>query len=232
MAMILCLETATRVCSAALIHNGKVLSLRETTAQNSHSALLTTYIRELFDEAGLSLHDLDAVAVSKGPGSYTGLRIGVSTAKGLCFALEKPLISVSTLLTIACGMSAGPLPESFMPALFVPMIDARRMEVYTAVYGTDLKELEPPRAEIITDQSLQQYRKSHHLLLAGDGAEKSLPFFGEDASLLSGLTLPSSVHMAVEAEKAFQESRFEDVAYFEPFYLKDFIAGQPKVKGL
>jgi len=158
LALILHIETATQVCSVALSSSGKVLGLKESDAKNSHSSILTVFIDEMIKTAGVALSDIDAVAVSKGPGSYTGLRIGVAAAKGLCFALDKPLIAVSTLQAMGrgmrdtgCGIRSTGTDENNLPRLFCPMIDARRMEVFCALFDKDGKEIRETRAEIIDD---------------------------------------------------------------------------------
>jgi tRNA threonylcarbamoyladenosine biosynthesis protein TsaB len=233
MSLILCIETATRVCSAALERDGVLLALKESTELNSHSSVLTGFIQQVLTETGHKISDLDAVAISKGPGSFTGLRIGVSTAKGLCFSLDKPLIAIGTLQAMAFEMAReydGPDPGR---TLFCPMIDARRMEVYLALYDQQGREVLPPCAKIILEDTFSSYAKDHLLVFAGDGAEKSRSVLPSSCSyLFPDLTLPSARYMAQLAEEVFRQGNFEDVAYFEPYYLKDFVAGKPKVKGL
>ncbi len=230
MGLLLCIETATTVCSVALANDGHLLGVQESFESNAHSARLTTLIETLLRDHTVKLSDLDAVAVSKGPGSYTGLRIGVSAAKGLCYGLDKPLIGISTLQAMAVGIAAqSDLPND---CLICPMIDARRMEVYRAFYNTQFEEIQSPLAEIITSETLVEWPKQP-IVCAGDGAAKC-QILAKESSLISfpEVTLPSARFMISLAEQAFQAQRFEDVAYFEPYYLKDFIAGAPKVKGL
>ncbi len=232
MGNILYLETATKICSVALANDEQLLALRETAAPNSHSELITVFIQEVLAEAGMAITDLDAVAVSKGPGSYTGLRIGVSTAKGLCFALEKPLISVGTLESMAFG--AAERLENLQPdTLICPMLDARRMEVYYSLFDNELREIQSDQAAIITEDSFKELTQTHSLLLLGDGAEKCMSLFAEQPkiSLLEHFAISAS-YMIKPGLQKYRRQEFEDVAYFEPFYLKDFIAGKPNVKGL
>lgn len=234
-ALILCIETATRSCSVALSKDGTIISLKESSEKNTHSVLLTKFISEVLSDTGCKYSGLDAIAVGSGPGSYTGLRIGVSTAKGLCYAIDKPLISVGTLATLSMGMRSVFRNESggLKPLLFCPMIDARRMEVYTALYDTKGEEIKPPSAEILTGESFTDLLTGHCIVFAGDGAEKCRNFLNDipNAVFLDDLIV-SSRYMAELAEQKFNAGIFEDVAYFEPFYLKDFVAGRPTVKGL
>jgi len=232
MPIILYLETATKICSVALARDEHLLAVRETAEANSHSELITVFIQEVLLEAGMAIKDLDAVAVSKGPGSYTGLRIGVSTAKGLCFALDKPLISVGTLQSMAFGAVAR--LETIEPdTLICPMLDARRMEVYYALFDDKLNEIQTDSAAIITEDTFTELAKKYSILLLGDGAEKCMSMFSNQTniSLLKDFTISSSFMIKLALRK-FHIMDFEDVAYFEPFYLKNFIAGKPNVKGL
>lgn len=231
--MILCLETATPVCSVALNEGCCTLSLRETEGQNAHSEKITNFIREVMETTGVDYRQLDAVAVSKGPGSYTGLRIGVSTAKGVCYAADLPLMAIDTLEAMAYGMKeklGGQLSEN---DLLIPMIDARRMEVYAAIFDAELNKIEDTAALVIDEHSYENLRKDHRLWLFGDGAPKLGKLFEGQANIhvIDGFK-PSATFMRLLADKALRERDFVDVAYFEPFYLKDFIAGKPHVKGL
>ncbi len=234
MALILNIETATRVCSVALSRDGSILTSKESNEQYSHSELITVFIQEVMKESEAKLEDINAVAISKGPGSYTGLRIGVSTAKGLCFALDKPLISIGTLQSMAYGMSKNPEIEKLEKnILFCPMIDARRMEVYAALYDINNKEVREVGADIIDENSFSEYLKNSKVIFFGDGAGKCKEILSVNPNaIFNDDVLPSSLHMVSLAEQKFREKQFEDLAYFEPFYLKDFIAGVPKVKGL
>ncbi|RLD89712.1 MAG: tRNA (adenosine(37)-N6)-threonylcarbamoyltransferase complex dimerization subunit type 1 TsaB [Bacteroidetes bacterium] len=230
MAFILNIETATRVCSVALAIDGVVTSIRESHVANSHSELITLFAEEVMNEAGIPFSRLDAISVSMGPGSYTGLRIGVSTAKGLCYSLDKPLIAISTLKAMAAGMAGLVEDDQF---LLCPMIDARRMEVYAAVYDLQLRELRPTEAVIVDDQSFGELLESHNILFAGDGAPKCKEVLShQQHAVFHDEFHPSTRYMATLSEQKFRQNVFEDVAYFEPFYLKDFVAGIPKVKGL
>ncbi len=232
MARLLLIETATRVCSVAFSEAGIIKSIRESHVQNSHASLVTPFSEEVVKEAGYDFSDIDAFVVSKGPGSYTGLRIGVSTAKGFAYGTGKKLISVNTLQSMAYGMAqkAGETAEEL---LFCPMIDARRMEVYAAVYNAGMEEILPTQAVIVDESSFADLLKNNKVLFAGDGAAKCKPLLSKNKNaLFSDGFFPSATHMAAIAEKKYRNGQFEDVAYFEPFYLKDFVAGIPKVKGL
>ncbi len=232
MTLILSIETATLVCSVALVKDGKVLAVKETSKKNSHSEVITVFIDELLKESNLDYTDLNAVAVSKGPGSYTGLRIGVSTAKGLCFALDIPLISVNTLQSMSGGMSKDYNKKSNLPTLFCPMIDARRMEVYCAIFDNNNREVRKTKAEIIEEGSFAEYLKNNKVVFFGDGASKCKNVISHPNAVFVDDIHPSAANMAEIVNQKFQENQFEDVAYFEPFYLKEFIAGKPNVKGL
>ncbi|MBB5644261.1 tRNA (adenosine(37)-N6)-threonylcarbamoyltransferase complex dimerization subunit type 1 TsaB [Pedobacter cryoconitis] len=227
MVTILQLETATQVCSAALSVNGETIAVKELAAQNIHAGSLTLFIREVMATAGLTYTDLDAVAVSKGPGSYTGLRIGVSTAKGLCFALDKPLIGIETLRMMAQGFLKT---ADNYTGLVCPMIDARRMEVFTGLYDHDLNEVLPVEAKIIEENSYQEQLKTQQLTFIGDGAMKCNTFIISPNAAFSDLNFNSASNMSLLAYNAFTTGHFEDVAYFEPYYLKDFVVTQAKKK--
>ncbi|MEI6576475.1 MAG: tRNA (adenosine(37)-N6)-threonylcarbamoyltransferase complex dimerization subunit type 1 TsaB [Bacteroidota bacterium] len=235
MGLILCLETATAVCSVALVRNGSVIGHKESSAGNDHSATLTIFVEQVLSQTGLCLKDLDALAVSMGPGSYTGLRIGVSAAKGYCYALDIPLIAIPTLQAMAYGMKKlwEPKLQDNRPVLFCPMIDARRMEVYTALYDLDNVCIRPVEAEIITKDSFLPFLKDNILILSGSGAEKTESIFEEMPGMYFLKEFSHSAeNFADLAEKKYIKKEFEDLAYFEPFYLKDFVAGKPRVKGL
>jgi tRNA threonylcarbamoyladenosine biosynthesis protein TsaB len=228
MSTILQLETATPVCSVALSINGKTVAHKEESAQNIHAAKLTLFIEEVMGQAQLVFNDLDAIAVSKGPGSYTGLRIGVSTAKGLCFALDKPLIAINTLKMMAAGF----LQENpGFKGLICPMIDARRMEVFTGVYDSDLSEVEPTSAKIIDENSFVDLLAQSEMAFIGNGAEKCQATINHANAQFFSANFNSASHMSSLANLAFMDKKFEDVAYFEPFYLKDFVFTTPKNRG-
>ena len=231
--MILCLETATPVCSVALNESCCTIALRETEGQNAHSEKITNFIREVMEIGGIGYRQLDAVAVSKGPGSYTGLRIGVSTAKGICYAADLPLMAIDTLEAMACGMKTKLGSQISENDLLIPMIDARRMEVYAAVFDANLNRIGDTSALVVDENSFAELRNDHHLWLFGDGAPKLGKLFEnqQNIHIVDGFK-PSAAFMLPLAEKALKAQDFVDVAYFEPFYLKDFIAGKPHVKGL
>jgi len=227
MATILQIETATQVCSVAIAINGETIALKEEAAQNIHAASLTLFIEEVMQTAKLKYVNLDAIAVSKGPGSYTGLRIGVSTAKGLCFALDKPFIGVPTLQMMANGYLKE---HPNYGGLICPMIDARRMEVFTAVYTNKLKEIEAVNAKIVDEKSFILELDRNYVTFIGDGAEKCIPVLDHQNAHFSTQNYNSAAHMSSLAYQAFLDKNFEDVAYFEPFYLKDFVFTTPKKK--
>jgi tRNA threonylcarbamoyladenosine biosynthesis protein TsaB len=207
--------------------------MRETEGQNAHSEKITNFIREVMEEAKIDYPQLDAVAVSQGPGSYTGLRIGVSTAKGICYAADLPLMAIDTLEAMAYGMKDKLGSQIGPDDLLIPMIDARRMEVYASVFDANLNKINDTAALVIEENSFEDLRKDHRLWLFGDGAPKLSKLFENQPNIhiIDGFK-PSAAYMKVLAERALQQQQFVDVAYFEPFYLKDFIAGKPHVKGL
>lgn len=217
MTMILNLETATTNCSVSIARNGEIISLREDNSPNySHSEQLHIFIEEALKGASLAFKDISALAVSKGPGSYTGLRIGVSAAKGLCFSLDLPLISVSTLESLA--MQGHARNYDFI----IPVLDARRMEVYSAIFDAQGNRLRETKAEIINKDSFLEYAQKGSVLLIGDGAEKCRELL--DHPNFSFLTaLPTATEMGELSYKKFKANDFENVAYFEPYYLKDFM---------
>lgn len=221
MALILNIETATDVCSVALAADGQLLSLREQQRGQSHAKMLTTFISECLSEAGVGKQELDAIAVSKGPGSFTGLRIGVATAKGLCYALDKPLIPVNTLLsmTFVCQQKVGYDSD----VIFCPMIDARRMEVYTALIDSQLEFVRETSADILDSNSFSELLKFKKVIFFGDGMPKFRDVCtGSQNAVFADNILPSATGMCRFSENSYNASRFEEVAYFEPFYLKDF----------
>jgi tRNA threonylcarbamoyladenosine biosynthesis protein TsaB len=232
MALILSIETATPVCSVALAKDHKVLALKESTKKNSHSEIVTVFIEEILKENHFAFSDLNAVAVSKGPGSYTGLRIGVSTAKGMCYALDIPLIAVNTLQSLAIRASQDYQDDEGLSVFFCPMIDARRMEVYCALFDKNNHEVRKTLAEIIEPDSFETFLKSNKVIFFGDGAAKCIEVIQHPNAVFLENIFPSAANMVGITLEKFKNQVFEDVAYFEPFYLKDFIAGVSKVKGL
>ncbi|MBQ7824139.1 MAG: tRNA (adenosine(37)-N6)-threonylcarbamoyltransferase complex dimerization subunit type 1 TsaB [Bacteroidaceae bacterium] len=225
---ILNIETSTSVCSVALTNDGMVIFNQADYDGPSHASVLGGFVNEAVDMARIKDIPIDAVAVSCGPGSYTGLRIGVSEAKGLCFGWEKPLIAVSTLELMVCHvMFSKMLPEN---ALFCPMIDARRMEVYSAIYNLALEPLKPVSADVIDETSYKEFLDTHIVYFFGNGADKCKEkITHSNARFIDGV-VPLAADMTALSERAFRQKKFEDVAYFEPFYLKEFVATTPKNK--
>lgn len=246
MAIVLNIETSTKVCSVALGKDGKPLAVKESMDEKyTHSENLTTYIQQVLSEAGIELKGIDAVAVSKGPGSYTGLRIGIATAKGLCYALDKPLIGIETLKGMAWSVIAA-LPGSARAAAmghrntseetgragdgaayFCPMLDARRMEVYCAVYDSSLNEIKSASADIIDENSFSGLLTANRIFFFGEGAEKCKKKLSSCSNALFIDTIfPSAKNLIPFSEEAFRNKNFENTAYFEPFYLKDFVGSK------
>ncbi|GAA4416894.1 tRNA (adenosine(37)-N6)-threonylcarbamoyltransferase complex dimerization subunit type 1 TsaB [Nibrella viscosa] len=224
--LILSIDTSTTVCSVALHQAGALLGSYELFTERTSSAMLTTLIGDVVRHAGHELRQLDAVAVAKGPGSYTGLRIGVSTAKGLCFALDKPLLAINTLAAMA--EQIRPLFSS--DYRLCPMLDARRMEVYCAIFDTNGQELLPTSAKIVEEQSFSEWLMEQPVVFFGDGATKCRPLLsGHGNAIFPNMEIrPSARTVGQLAMQAFAAGRFEDVAHFEPFYLKDFMVTKPK----
>lgn len=219
MSLILNLETATTNCSVSLAKNGEVLMLKELNSANySHAEKLHVFIDEVMQSTETRMQDLDAIAVSKGPGSYTGLRIGVSAAKGLCYALDRPLISIDTLQSMAAQLT---LNEK--KAILIPVLDARRMEVYSAIFDAQLNRIRETKAEIIDIDSFRDFLDSISVHFMGSGAEKIKGVLIQENIQYHLHIVPSAKEMALLSFKKYQSKVFEDVAYFEPFYLKDFV---------
>ena len=217
--MLLHIETSTNVCSIALSHEGQCLFSKSNAEGMNHAALLSVFIAEAMEFIKSNNQKLDAVAVSSGPGSYTGLRIGVSTAKGLCYALDIPLIAISTLEVLTAAALNMVNDDK---ALFCPMIDARRMEVYAAFYNAKGEIQREIAADIIDENSYSDILEKQPVYFFGNGAEKcKTTLTHPNARFIDNLT-PLAENMIVFAEKAFNEKQFVDVAYFEPFYLKEF----------
>ena len=236
MPLILNIETATEVCSVALAKNGSLISIAESNVPRAHASLLTLLIQQVINESGKSFSDLDAIAVSKGPGSYTGLRIGVATAKGLCYALNKPLLAINTLQIMTAfflkSEFLNPKPQIPKPKiLFIPLLDARRMEVYAAAFDSDLNFILETKAEIIKENSFLSLLEKQKIFFFGNGTEKCVPFLKNqpNAELIPDFKT-SSTGMIQISNEVFSQKKFEDIAYFEPFYLKDFIAVSRQVK--
>jgi tRNA threonylcarbamoyladenosine biosynthesis protein TsaB len=228
--MIICLETSTLICSVALCDDNGVVALRESGEDKSHASRLTVFIEELLKEAGMRAGELDAIAVSKGPGSYTGLRIGVSTAKGIAFAASIPLIGIETTLSMYHGINETVRRKHRMDktSLFVPMLDARRMEVYYSVFNAEGESVKEISAKIIDDSLFTDIPENIRILIFGDGASKCREVVKRGNIVFADEFRISAVYMYKPAFKSLRERRFEDIAYFEPFYLKDFITSRPK----
>ena len=219
--MILHIETATDICSVVLADNGVVVAEKTSEPIRDHASSLAVYIDIVLKESGVKPSDLKAIAVSKGPGSYTGLRIGVSTAKGLCYALNIPLIAIATTQSMA---QLFYLNNSEYNGYVVPLLDARRMEVYGAIYNQELDEVHPIVAEILHSDSFSLESTINYTLI-GSGAAKSKTFFDSKTNVVVDEAFSvSAIGLVKPAFKAYQEKAFEDVAYFEPFYLKDFVS--------
>lgn len=225
MAFILNIETATTVCSVSVSQNGKSLFLKELDEGFTHAENLHIFIKEALEKTGLTSGQLDAIAVSKGPGSYTGLRIGVSAAKGLAYALGVPLISVDTLQI----MAVSAFNQRKENAFYCPMIDARRMEVYTRIYDAQMESQHPVEALIIDEESIRKFDHYSRIFYFGDGMPKCREVLStQPNSIFVENIRPSAEDMCGLSYKKFLSADFEDTAYFEPFYLKDFMLGKPK----
>jgi tRNA threonylcarbamoyladenosine biosynthesis protein TsaB len=233
MSILLHIETATDICSVSLSDNGNLKDILEISEGRSHAATLTVFIKEILEKNNLSAKDLDAVAVSMGPGSYTGLRIGVSVAKGICYGSDIPLIAVPTLEAMYVGMKDKLLRggESIgSDTIFVPMIDARRMEVYLIIFNSEGTVIKDTSAVIVEPETFDSLLRKNKLYFFGSGSGKlSQTIVSENAIFDEEFKISSSFMLPI-AQKKFERQQFEDVAYFEPFYLKDFIATIPKNK--
>ncbi len=224
--MILCIETSTDICSVALINDGQCIASLQHNTNNQHAATLTPLIEQLLKEQNITTRQLKAVAVSSGPGSYTGLRIGVSTAKGICYALSIPLISINSLHIIAQAIfDAEPDAQ-----IAIPMIDARRMEVYAETIKRNGEIISDTEAVIINENSFADILKQNDVFFGGNGSEKCNGVINSaNARFISDIK-PLAKNMAQLAQDKFNSQQFESVAYFEPFYLKEFVATVPKNK--
>ena len=233
MALILSIETGTDICSVALANDGELMALRESDEGRDHAKKVALFVDELLRETGVQPSDLDAIAVGKGPGSYTGLRIGVSFAKGMCYALDIPLIAIGSLdaLTEVAreDYDAGILDieeEEWAKAKLCPLVDARRMEVYAEVFDNEGKALTDVVAEVVTEDSFKEWRKDKFVIF-GNGAKKCTELLS-DAIFVD--IAPSARGIVRLAEESFKAEKFEDLAYFEPFYLKEFLVIPSKKK--
>ena len=240
MEKIILIETSTSLCSVALAEGGAITAYRESSAPKAHASLTAVFVQEVLEERGLKLSDCDAVCVSKGPGSYTGLRVGVSTAKGLCFGSGKPLLAVGTLDTlVAQALASQTETHSVIPSevegslyrFIIPMIDARRMEVYSAVFEPAKSDIQITETTptIVDENSFAEYLEQGSVLFIGDGAGKCADVIKHPNAHFCQCN-PKASAMLQPAMTAYKEKRFEDVAYFEPFYLKEFVATVSKKK--
>lgn len=234
MALILSIETGTDICSVALANDGELMALRESDEGRDHAKKVALFVDELLRETGVQPSDIDAIAVGKGPGSYTGLRIGVSFAKGMCYALDIPLIAIGSLDALAEvareDFDAGILDieeEDWAQAKLCPMVDARRMEVYAQVFNVEGEAQSDVVAEVVTEESFNEWRSKGKFVIFGNGAKKCAEVL-PDAIIED--VVPSARGIVRLAEEAFNAGKFEDLAYFEPFYLKDFIVIPSKKK--
>lgn len=237
MPLILHIETATDICSVAISEGDQQLASVESGPERSHATLLNSFIRKCLHKSNKVLDVIDAVAVSKGPGSYTGLRIGVSTAKGIAYALQKPLLSSGTLESMAFGASSHrdiqDLIQKYDSGLILcPMLDARRMEVYTGFFTPEIVLVRDVAADVVDKESFGEILEMNHVCFFGNGADKCEQVLKHpNAHFIKGFN-PSASNMIKPVLKRFEEQQYEDVAYFEPFYLKDFIATTPKKRVL
>ena len=243
MKKIILIETSTSLCSVALAEDGAVTAYRESSAPKAHASLTAVFIQEVLEERGLKLADCDAVCVSKGPGSYTGLRVGVSTAKGLCFGSGKPLLAVGTLDTLVAQSTEVEIPgqagnddkdgndnkDGNGWKYIIPMIDARRMEVYSAVFTPDGRQISETTPVIVDENSFADYMSEGKVLFIGDGAGKCADVIKHPNAIFCQCN-PKASAMLKPAMDAYEKKQFEDTAYFEPFYLKEFVATVSKKK--
>ena len=224
MSIILNIETTTKNCSVSIAEKGEILAIKELNNGNySHAEVLHPFILDVLKEANLTSDKIDAVAVSKGPGSYTGLRIGVSAAKGLCFALDKPLISIDTLTSLSFSITIE-------EGIIVPMLDARRLEVYASVFNEKHQKIREIKAEIIDENSFCEYLERSKVYFLGDGSQKCKEIITHKNAIFIDAKFPSAQEMAKLSYEKYKISDIENVAYFEPFYLKDFIVIPEKKK--
>ena len=230
MSLILSIETSTKVCSVALHEQGILVAHDEIIAEKSHAENLTILTKNIISGSGFNFNQIDAIAISKGPGSYTGLRIGTSTAKGLCYALEKPLIAINTLQAMAYEIinlhpEYSGLIFNLQSSILCPMLDARRMEVYYAMFNASNEFIKDTSAEIMDEFSFKDVLSASKVIFFGEGMDKCKPILSkhENAIFLDNI-FPSAKNIGYLATSRYKENDFEDVAYFEPFYLKDFVS--------
>jgi len=218
MSRILCIETATKNCSVSFSENGKLLSFKELAEDNfTHAENLHVFIEQVLQESNIQMSDIQAVAVSKGPGSYTGLRIGISAAKGLCYALNIPLIAIDTLAILSQQIKTD-------NGYIIPMIDARRMEVYTTIFDHQWQNISETKAMVVTEDHFANYNQN--LFFIGDGAPKCQEILIKNNYYFNtNIKYPSAKDMVGLANQRYLDKKFEDVAYFEPYYLKEFMIG-------
>lgn len=229
---ILYIETATDVCSVALSRGAEVIGLKEEAGGNNHAKHLLPFVDEVLKQGGCTVSDLNGVAVSVGPGSYTGLRIGVSTAKGIAYTAGIPVMAVGTLESIAQGARESWTDASAEPLQIVPMLDARRMEVFTTRYSFDMQSLEEVSAKIVDENTFAELLSEHKVLFCGNGMPKCREILSANPNAFFAEVSVSAKNMLPAALRKWQNSDFENVAYFEPFYLKEYVAAKPVVKGL
>jgi tRNA threonylcarbamoyladenosine biosynthesis protein TsaB len=231
MALILNIESSTEVCSVSLAKDGQIIQTRENLTGQNHAKLLTSFIQEIFSNNNLPIKRLDAVAVSGGPGSYTGLRIGVASAKGICYALSIPLIAVTSLAAMSYHVNIHAvdygLPDD-EDLLFCPMTDARRMEVYSAIFNRKEEMVREIKADIIDHLSYTNYLERGKMAFFGNGAAKCKGIISHVNAIFIEHVTTSASYMTALSENAFRANNFVNLAYYEPFYLKDFIATTPK----
>ncbi|MGB5990321.1 MAG: tRNA (adenosine(37)-N6)-threonylcarbamoyltransferase complex dimerization subunit type 1 TsaB [Marinifilaceae bacterium] len=229
MSTIINIETSTEVCSVALCKDNKVIALKENKEGLNHAKLVTIFVDAILEEAEIDIKEIDAIGISKGPGSYTGLRIGVSTAKGLCYGAQIPMIGINTLQAIS--VEAIKRAENIdKDTWFCPMIDARRMEVFCAFFDTNNKQQEDIKAVIVDQDSFKEILTKRKVVFFGNGAEKCKETITHKNAIFIDNIRNSAANMAALSNEAFKNQSFEDIAYFEPFYLKDFVAIPSKKK--
>lgn len=222
MAYIISIETATPVCSVALHRDGELLALRESDDQRKHAENITVFVDEVVKEANIPIQDINAIAISKGPGSYTGLRIGVSAAKGLCYGLSIPLIAINTLEGMLYHPSLSAYAQESI--LYCPMLDARRMEVYCSLFNTQKEVVQETEAMVIDELSFKKELDKQPVVFFGSGADKCKQTIVHPNAFFNADVIPSAKTIGKMAYQKYQQQQFEDVAYFEPFYLKEFVA--------